>query len=34
MLKTYNGGIGEKEEPLLNAEQLADNSFGFGRYLW
>jgi hypothetical protein len=30
--KTY--GIGNKEEPLLNAEQLAGNSSGSGMYLW
>jgi hypothetical protein len=34
MLKTYSGGVGDKEEPLLNAEQLACNSSGLGRYLW
>jgi hypothetical protein len=34
MLKTYSGGIGEKEEPLLNAKQLTGNNSGFGRYLW
>jgi hypothetical protein len=34
MRETYSGGIGHKEEPLLNAEQLAGNSYGFGRYHW
>jgi hypothetical protein len=34
MLETYSGGVGYKEEPLLDAEQLTGNGHGFGRYHW